>query len=406
MTKPFSRIFSQFQLGKLALKNRIVMAPLTRQAAEADGTPNDEMVAYYARRARGGVGMIVTEGTFENDELGCVAYLNQPGIATRRHIEGWRKVVDAVHAHKTPIILQLMHGGRVSDPRCIHPGEQPVSASDTQSPGWVLYTDNDDEKNNRSIPGDWPKVTFPPARALTIAEIERVADGFAEGAARAVEAGFDGVEIHGANGYLLYQFIHPKTNRRTDDYGGSAENNVRLAKLACRRVREAIGPDKVITLRLSQDGVDDFAGAWPGGVAYAREIGRALADCDADALHWSSFAWNQNRDDTDPTPMPKALRETSGKPVIVNGGIIDGATAEEPLETGAGDLVAVGRPLFAQPDWPHIIRSGEAYEWAPFTRKYVIRPPYDYAHGYPVSLPEVDWNPDFTNTRRSPGWMD
>lgn len=125
-----------------------------------------------------------------------------------------------------------------------------------------------------------------------------------------------------------------------------------LAKLACRRVREAIGPDKVITLRLSQDGVDDFAGAWPGGVAYAREIGRALADCDADALHWSSFAWNQNRDDTDPTPMPKALREASGKPVIVNGGIIDGATAEEPLETGAGDLVAVGRPSLPSPTGP------------------------------------------------------
>ena len=185
------------------------MAPLTRHSADDDGTPNDEMVAYYARRARGGVGMIITEGTFENDELGCVAYLNQPGIATRRHIEGWRKVVDAVHAHRVPIVLQLMHGGRVSDPRCLHPGDSPVSASDTQSPGWVLYTDNDDEKHNRGIRGDWPKVTFPPARGLTIAQIERVADGFAEGAARAVEAGFDGVEIPGANGYLLYQFIHP-----------------------------------------------------------------------------------------------------------------------------------------------------------------------------------------------------
>lgn len=406
MADGIAKTFSPYRLGPLALKNRIAMAPLTRQSAEADGTPNDEMVAYYARRARGGVGLIITEGTFENDEHGCVAYLNQPGIATKRHIDGWRKVVDAVHAHKVPILLQLMHGGRVSDPRCLYPGEQPVSASDTQSPGWVLYTDSDDEKHDRGIDGAWPKVTFPPARALTAAEIERIADGFAEGAARAVEAGFDGVEIHGANGYLLYQFIHPKTNLRTDDYGGSPENNVRLARLACRRVREAIGPDKAITLRLSQDGVDDFAGAWPGGVAYARAIGKALAGCDADALHWSSFAWKQNRATDEDTPMPKALREASGKPVIVNGGIADGADAEEVLSTDAGDLVAVGRPLFAHPDWPHIIRSGEAYEWAPFTRKYVVRPPYDYGHAYPVALPRVDWNPDFTTTRRKTGWMD
>jgi len=406
VTAHFEKTFSAYQLGPLQLRNRIVMAPLTRQSAEDDGTPNDEMVAYYARRARGGVGLIITEGTFENDELGCVAYLNQLGIATERHIAGWQKVVDAVHAHKVPILLQLMHGGRVSDPRCLYSGEQPVSAGDTQSPGWVLYTDNDYEKQIRGIEGDWPKVTFPPARALTVAEIERIADGFAEGAARAVEAGFDGVEIHGANGYLLYQFVHPNTNPRTDEYGGSPENNVRFAKLACQRVREAIGPDKVITLRLSQDGVDDFTGAWPGGVAYARAIGMALADCDADALHWSSFAWNQNRDPSDPTPMPTALREASGKPVIVNGGIVDGTNAEEVLETGAGDLVAIGRPLFAQPDWPHIIRSGEPYPWAPFTRRYVIRPSYDYEHGYPVALPQLDWDPDFANTRRKPGWMD
>jgi len=401
----FPKTFSEFRLGGLKLKNRVVMAPLTRQSAEANGTPNDEMVAYYARRARGGVSMIITEGTFENDEYGCVAYLGQPGIANAKHIAGWKKVVDAVHAHGVPIILQLMHGGRVSDPRCLHRGEQPVSASDGRSPGWVLYTDTDDEKHNRGISCEWPKVTFPPARALTEAEISRIADGFAEGAARAVEAGFDGVEVHGANGYLLYQFIHPETNRRTDRYGGSPENNVRFAKLVCERVRKAIGPDKIITLRLSQDGVDNFDGSWPGGVAYARAIGRALADVDADALHWSSFAWKDNRAGDEKTPMPTAIREASGKPMIVNGGIADGADAEEVIATGAGDLVAVGRPLFAHPDWPHIVRSGETYAWVPFDRKYVIRPYNDYAHAYPVGLPVLDWDPDFSK-RRTTGWMD
>ncbi|MCZ6588095.1 MAG: NADH:flavin oxidoreductase, partial [Alphaproteobacteria bacterium] len=278
MAEQFESAFSSFQLGKYKLKNRIVMAPLTRQSAEADGTPTDEMAAYYARRARGGVAMIISEGTYQNDELGCKGYLSQPGCANAKHVAGWRKTVDAVHAQNIPIILQLMHGGRVTDPRCLFEGQQPVSASDSHSPGWVLYTDSDDEKNDRGLSGDWPKVTFPPARAASEDEIERIAEGFAEGAARGIEAGFDGVELHGANGYLYYQFIDTKQNKRTDQYGGSPENNVRAAILACQKVRDAIGPDKIITLRLSQDGVDDFTGAWEGGVDYAKAIGEALRD--------------------------------------------------------------------------------------------------------------------------------
>jgi len=395
----FPKTFSPVKIGPLELKNRLMMAPLTRQVAEADGTPTAEMAAYYARRARGGIGLIISEGTYEVDELGCKAYLSQPGIANDKHIAGWKMTTDAVHALNTPIICQLMHGGRVSDPRCLFDGESPVSASDTHSEGWVLYTDSDVEKHDRGIAGEWPNVTFPPARALTEAEIDQVADGFAEGAKRAVEAGFDGVEIHGANGYLLYQFIHPKTNQRTDQYGGSAENNVRFAKLVCRKVRDAIGPDKLITLRLSQDGVDDFLGAWPGGVEYAREVGAALADCAADALHWSSFDWTDNRDPNSDVPIPQALGEASGKPMLVNGGIADGPGAEAVFESGIGEAAVVGRPLFAQPDWPHIIRSGIDYPWADFDRKYVIQPPVDLAVCYPMDRHVPDWDPDISKRR-------
>lgn len=403
MSQQFPGLFSPYSLGPIMLKNRIVMAPLTRQNAEPDGTPTDEMVAYYARRAAGGLGMIITEGTYPADRLGDAAYLSQPGIVTDRHVEGWRKVANAIQERGVPAIMQLMHGGRVSDPRCLGEGESPVSASDTQSPGWVLYTDTDAEKHDREITGDWPKVTFPPARAMTVEEIGEVADDFAAGAARAIEAGFDGVEIHGANGYLYWQFINPKTNLRSDEYGGSAEKNVRAVKLACAKVREAIGPDKVITLRLSQDGVDDFTGAWPGGVDYARAVGAALADCDVDALHWSSFDWTDNRDPNSDVPMPKVIAEASGKPMIVNGGIADGAGGEAVIETGAGGLCAVGRPLFAHPDWPHIIRSGEPYDWLPFDRKYVVCPPLDYRYAYPPDLLRPDWNPDLTK-RRKPDW--
>jgi len=389
MTEAFPTLFSPLTLGPVTLRNRIAMAPLTRQMAHADGTPTDEMAAYYARRARGGLGLVITEGTYEQDAFQSRAYLSQPGIANAAHVDGWRKVCDAVHDNGAKIVIQLMHGGRVSDPRTLN-GQPGVSASATQSGGWTLYTDNDYEKTIRGISGDWPKVTFPPARELSVEELHAVADGFAAGAQRAVEAGADGVEVHGANGYLIWQFITPKTNLRTDHFGGSPENNVRFAKLVGEKVRAAIGPDKLLILRLSQDGVDDFTGAWPGGVTYAEAVGKALADSAYDALHWASFNWQDNRDPNDPTPMPVVLKRASGKPVITNGGIADGAGAEAVLQAGA-DMVALGRPLFAHPDWPFIVRSGVEYPWLPFDRKYVIQPPLDFGLAYPMGLVDPEW---------------
>jgi 2,4-dienoyl-CoA reductase-like NADH-dependent reductase (Old Yellow Enzyme family) len=390
MTEAFPTLFSPIKLGPLTLRNRIAMAPLTRQMAEPDGTPTDEMVAYYARRARGGLGLIITEGTYEQDAFQSRAYLSQPGITNDRHQAGWAKVCDAVHAQGAKIIVQLMHGGRVCDPRTLN-GQPPVSASATQSGGWVLYTDSDDEKQIRNISGDWHKVTFPPARALTVEELHAVADGFAAGAKRAVDAGADGVEVHGANGYLLWQFITPKINLRTDEFGGSPENNVRFARLVGDKIRAAIGPNKLITLRLSQDGVDDFVGAWPGGVTYAEAVGKALIGSAFDALHWSSFNYLDNRDPNDPTPMATVLRRASGLPVITNGGIADGPGAEAALTSGAADMVAVGRPIFAHPDWPYLVRSGAEYPWMAFDRKYVIQPPLDYGYAYPMGLTDPKW---------------
>ena len=390
MTEAFPTLFSDLKLGPITLRNRIAMAPLTRQMAEADGTPTDEMAAYYARRARGGVGLIITEGTYEQDAFQSRAYLSQPGIANHRHQAGWAKVFDAVHANGAKIVVQLMHGGRVCDPRVLN-GQPGVSASATQSQGWSLYTDSDYEKTIRNIDGPWEKVTFPPARALTVEEIHAVADGFAAGAKRAVDAGADGVEVHGANGYLLWQFITPKTNLRTDEFGGSPRNNIRFAKLVGEKVRAAIGPDKLLTLRLSQDGVDDFVGAWPGGVIYAEAIGKALKGAAYDALHWSSFNYLDSRDPNDPTPMPTVLRRASGLPVITNGGIADGPSAEAALTSGAADVVAVGRPIFAHPDWAYIVRSGVDYPWLDFDRKYVIQPPLDFGLAYPTGPVDPHW---------------
>jgi N-ethylmaleimide reductase len=395
MADVYKKLFSPMKLAGQTIPNRIAMAPLTRQMAEADGTPTDEMAAYYARRARGGFGLIITEGTYEEDKLGCRAYLSQPGIANKKHVKGWSKSAKAIHDNGAKGILQLMHGGRVSDPRVLG-GKAPVSASATQSGGWTLYTDSDDERQIRDIKSKtWPKVTFGKARALTAKELGIVADGFADGAARAVDAGFDGVEIHGANGYLLWQFINPKTNLRDDEFGGSPENNVRFARMVCERVRKAIGKDKIITLRMSQDGVDDFVGAFPGGVTYARAIGKALKGAQIDAIHWSSFGWRDNRDPKDKTPMSTVIRKASGIPVITNGGIADGAEAEACLKEGGGDMVAIGRQSFTHPDWPYIVRSGVPYNWLPFDRKYVIRPSLDYGIAYPTALQDPKWTTKF-----------
>ncbi len=395
MAETYKRLFSPFKLAGQIIPNRIAMAPLTRQMAEADGTPTDEMAAYYARRARGGFGLIITEGTYEEDKLGCRAYLSQPGIANKKHVKGWKKAAKAIHDNGAKGILQLMHGGRVSDPRVLG-GKAPVSASATQSGGYTLYTDTDYERQIRNIKNKaWPKVTFGKARALTVKELGIVAQGFADGAARAVEAGFDGVEIHGANGYLIWQFINPKTNFREDEFGGSPENNVRFARMVCERVRKAIGKDKIITFRVSQDGVDDFVGAWPGGVNYARAIGKALQGAEIDAIHWSSFGWRDNRDPKNKTPMSTVIRKASGIPVITNGGIADGSEAESCLKSGGGDIVAIGRQSFTHPDWPYIVRSGQTYNWLPFDRKYVIRPELDYGIAYPVELEDPKWTTKF-----------
>lgn len=395
MAEVYKRLFSPLKLAGQTIPNRIAMAPLTRQMAEADGTPTDEMAAYYGRRARGGFGLIITEGTYEEDKLGCRAYLSQPGVVNKKHIKGWKKSATAIHDNGAKGILQLMHGGRVSDPRVLG-GKAPVSASSTQSDGWTLYTDSDYERQIRDIKNKtWPKVTFGKARALTVKELGIVADGFADGASRSVEAGFDGVEIHGANGYLLWQFINPKTNLREDEFGGSPENNVRFARMVCERVRNAIGKNKIITLRLSQDGVDDFVGAWPGGVSYASAIGKALRGAEIDAIHWSSFDWRDNRDSKNKTPMSAVIRKVSGIPVITNGGIADGAEAEACLKEAGGDMVAIGRQSITHPDWPYIVRSGQPYNWLPFDRKYVIRPSLDYGIAYPTALQDPQWSPKF-----------
>jgi 2,4-dienoyl-CoA reductase-like NADH-dependent reductase (Old Yellow Enzyme family) len=227
-------ILQSYQLtSQLKLKNRIVMAPMTRRKANDDGSPGQVMTKYYADRAD--AGLIVTEGTLISED--AIGYGNIPGIYTKAHIAGWKKITDAVHENGGLIFLQLWHCGRVSHP-VFHQGQLPLSASSTEMTETVLGSSG--YKSGMS-------------RAATINEIHNIINDYATAAKNAMYAGFDGVELHGANGYLIDQFLHYCSNKRTDIYGGASENMARFCLECVHACGKLIGYEKV-GLRLSPGG--------------------------------------------------------------------------------------------------------------------------------------------------------
>lgn len=227
-----TNVWSPIKVGSLQLPHRLAMAPMTRSRAKPDGTPGDLAATYYAQRAS--MGLLITEGTQPSED--GQGYLATPGIYTDAHVAGWRKVSDAVHAGGGRLFVQLMHVGRRAHPDNTPHHRQPVAPS-AIAPGENMFT----------MSGMQP---VPEPRALTAAEIKRTIADFARGAARAVEAGADGVEVHGANGYLVHQFLAPDANQRSDEYGGSVENRARFAIDVVRAIADAIGPERT-AIRLS-----------------------------------------------------------------------------------------------------------------------------------------------------------
>ncbi|MDE1149816.1 MAG: alkene reductase [Azospirillaceae bacterium] len=239
-----SSLFSPVRLGHHTLSNRLVMAPMTRSRAQIDGTPGDLAAEYYAQRA--GVGLIVTEGTQPSED--GQGYLTTPGIHTDAHVAGWRTVTDAVHAKGGRVFIQLMHAGRMSHPDNTPHHRQGVAPS-AIAPGSGMFT----IKGMQDIPVP---------RALSVAEVRQTVQDFRHAARRAVEAGADGIEIHGANAYLVHQFLAPSANTRTDAYGGPIENRARFAIEVATAIAGEIGADRT-ALRLSPGlslwGIDEGA---------------------------------------------------------------------------------------------------------------------------------------------------
>ena len=340
-----STLFDPVALGPLQLKNRLAVAPMTRVSATADGLATARMADYYAEFAAGGFGLVITEGIY-TDQAYAQGYCYQPGLADDLQRDAWRPVVESVHAGGGRIIAQLMHAGAISQGNPQRPDTKGPSAVQPRGQQMNFYRG----EGAYRLPG-----------ALSLAEIDAVVAGFASAALRAQQAGFDGVEIHGANGYLLDQFLTDYTNQRDDGYGGALEQRLRLGMETIAAVRRAVGPDFAVGYRVSQGKVNDFTHKWRGGESDAALIFETLSAAPLDFLHTTEFeAWQPA---FGASPSLAALARRHGKlPVIANGGLHAPADAVGMIERGEADLVALGRAALAHADWPQRVRAGQSLQ--------------------------------------------
>jgi len=335
----FESLMSPFDLSGLPVKNRVALAPMTRARAGESRLANEMMAEYYAQRA--GVGLVITEATTVSAQAN--GWVGSPGIYTDEMGAAWKQVVDAVHGAPgggAPIILQMWHTGRASH-SAFHGGELPVSASAIKIEGDGVHTP--EGKKEYEVP-----------RALETDELAGVVADYATAAQRAKDAGFDGVEVHSANGYLLNQFLDSKTNQRTDNYGGSVQNRFRLLREVVEAVTEVFPSDRV-GVRLSPNGVFNDMGA----PDYRETFLYAASELNAYELGYLhvmdglGFGFHEQGD-----PMTLAdFREVFHAPIIGNCGY-DAETADAAIASGAADMIAIGRPLIANPDYVERLRHG------------------------------------------------
>jgi len=320
------KLFSPFEKGSLKLKNHLVMAPMTRSRAIGN-LPNEMMATYYAQRS--GAGLIVTEGTSPSPE--GLGYPRIPGIYSDEQVVEWKKVTDAVHQNGSKIFLQLMHTGRIAHVANIPDGIKPVGPSDIKAAG-EIYTDSLGMQEH-SVPV-----------ALTLEGITRVIADFVTASQNAVLAGFDGVELHGANGYLLEQFLNPNVNNRTDQYGGNLINRSRLIVEITEAIAAAIGPDK-IGIRFSP--FSQLSDQRSYDTDEVHQTYTYLAS-ELDKLRIAYIHLSTNPEI--PEKTYKAIRAVFNNTIIFCNGLTQ-ETAEQKLQDNSADLVAFGRGFLANPDF-------------------------------------------------------
>jgi 2,4-dienoyl-CoA reductase-like NADH-dependent reductase (Old Yellow Enzyme family) len=342
-TVRYPKLFSAGRLGNVTLKNRAIVAPMTRTSATPDGRATSIMADYYAEFARGGWGLVIAEATYIDKQY-SQGYNNQPGIADDAQRDAWKPIVEACHRAGTPVFLQLIHAGAVNQ------GNRWVQGSIAPSPI---------QPKGEQIDRYGGKGPFQMPRMTTHDEIKQVAGGFAAAARRAAEIGFDGIEVHGANGYLLDQFLTTYTNHRTDQYGGAIENRVRCHLEVMQAVRDAVPARVPVGVRISQTKVNDLTYVWPGGVRDANVVFPALQKTGIDFIHVSAHLGCVPVFESGMSLAALAKRAT-GMTIIANGKLNDPVLAEQALTSGDGDFCAVGKGALADPAWPQKIQQGIA----------------------------------------------
>ncbi len=330
-------LFQPFVTSQLQLKNRVVMAPLTRSRAVENNTPNALMAEYYGQRAS--AGLIITEGTSPSPN--GLGYPRIPGLFNAAHVAGWRAVTEAVHRRGTKIFVQLMHTGRVGHQANLPAGAEVLGPTDVALPG-EMYTDS---------LGMQPHT---PPRAMTAADIAHAVGEFVASARLAIEAGFDGVELHAANGYLLEQFLNGNVNTRTDEYGGDAQRRNRVAIEVARAVVDAIGAARV-GIRVSPYGAFNATGAYDGVDAQYLALATRLGEMSLAYLHLVDHS-SMGAPEV-PASFKAQLRKAYGGTFIASGGL-DRQSAERVVAAGQGDLVAFGRAWLANPDLIERMQAG------------------------------------------------
>lgn len=372
VTKTASKLFSPFKLGSMELNNRLVMSPMTRSRATGN-IPNALMAEYYGQRAT--AGLIVTEGTSPSPN--GLGYARIPGLFSPPQTAAWAQVTQAVHAKGGKIFVQLMHTGRVGHPLNLPAGARILAPSAVVAAG-EMYTDAEGMKPH------------PIPQAMTEAEIDSAIQEYVQAARNAVAAGFDGVELHAANGYLLEQFIRPNSNVRTDRYGGSIENRTRFVLEVAKAVIDAIGKDRV-GIRLSPFGVFNDMPIYDRMEADYAYLTEQLSALELVYLHIVDHS--AMGAPAVPDSMKRSMRRLFRRTLILSGGY-DPERADNDLAAGHGDLIAVGRVFLANPDLPMRWQTNAALNEPDFSTFYT--PGAKGYTDYPI------WMPSSGTTRTEP----
>ncbi|MEZ4459432.1 MAG: alkene reductase [bacterium] len=345
-------LFSEYKLGSTTLKNRVVMAPMTRSRA-IDNKPNELHVEHYTQRA--GAGLIITEGTSPSPN--GLGYPRIPGLFNHEQVAAWKKVTEAVHAKGARIFVQLMHTGRVSHPANLPDGAKHIGPSAIAVDG-EMYTDS---------AGPQP---FPVPQEMTADDIETAINEYVTSSKLAIEAGFDGVELHAANGYLMEQFLSPSANQRNDAFGGTPDKRNHFVIETAKRVVAAIGKDHV-GIRLSPYGAFNSIVPFEGITEQYVALSKALGEIGLTYIHivdHSSMGTPEV-----PWETKRAMRDAFGGTLILSGGY-DADRAEADLVEGKGHLVAFGRPFISNPDLVDRMKHGKELAAPEFNTFYTPGP--------------------------------